>query len=82
MSQRRTGPSHGKLFPVPHLVIIVDAGGMPTKGRCSSCKDVLFAIGVDTGAAQEHFSSLEKQFREHCRKVHKNTSHDQSYPVQ
>jgi hypothetical protein len=54
----------------PYLVFIGETGGIPTKGRCSACGDVLFVTGADAGVAQEHISSLEKQFRDHVRKVH------------
>jgi hypothetical protein len=54
----------------PHLVILGETGGIPTKGGCSSCKDVLFTTGADAGAVQEHQGKLEKLFREHFRKVH------------
>jgi len=54
----------------PHLVFIGEADGIPTKGRCSACKDTLFTTGGDIGVAQEHRSSLEKQFRDHVRNVH------------
>ncbi len=54
----------------PHLVFIGEVGSTPTKGRCSVCGDVLFTTGMDIGSAQEHVSSLEKQFRDHVRKIH------------
>lgn len=54
----------------PHLVFIGEPGGIPTKGRCSACGDVLFTTGVDIGSDQERVSSLEKQFRDHVRKIH------------
>lgn len=54
----------------PYLVFIGETGGIPTKGRCSACKDVLFITGPDAGVAQEHPSKLEELFRDHVRKIH------------
>jgi len=54
----------------PSLVIHEEIGGVPTKGGCSSCKDVLFVTGAGIGSAQEHHSKLESLFRDHFRKVH------------
>jgi hypothetical protein len=54
----------------PHLVIIGETGGILTKGRCSSCKDVLFTTGAIPGTAREHRSKLGKLFRDHFRNVH------------
>ena len=65
-------PSCEKLLSVnePYLVFIAETGGIPTKGRCSACKNVFFVTGADVGLIEEHLSSLEKQFRDHVRKVH------------
>ncbi len=54
----------------PYLVFIAETGGIPTKGRCSACKNVFFVTGADVGLSEEHLSSLEKQFRDHVRKAH------------
>jgi len=73
VSQRRTvRPMENSLsMNRPHLVILVEAGRIPLKGGCSSCKDVHFTAGIDhIGTAQEQHSKLESLFLEHFRKVH------------
>ena len=54
----------------PHLVILLEIGRIPIKGRCSACKDVIFKTGIDIGTAEEQYRKLESMFREHFRKVH------------
>ena len=54
----------------PHLVIFVKQRGIPIRGGCSSCKDVVFRIGLDIGSGDEHYSKLESLFLDHFRTVH------------
>jgi hypothetical protein len=62
----------------PTLVILEQVDGVPVKGGCSSCKEILFSTGATISSMQQHQKALEQMFREHFRQVHEhdNASRD------
>jgi hypothetical protein len=54
----------------PTLVILEQIEGIPLKGGCSYCKEVVLSTGTAISDMQQHQKTLELMFREHFRTVH------------
>jgi len=62
----------------PELIIIESWEGLPLKGGCSACPDVIFDAGVFIGNEHQQGITLRSMFEVHYREKH--ASPEESYP--